>query len=234
RLAEVARVLKVDRDWLIHGIGDGAPDLEASIDLLKAMIELGYSKVITTPHSMADGFRNGSELILSKLEELRTEVTRQGLAIQVDAAAEYYLDHMLEERIAKRDVLTFGKDMLLFELPFISEPAVLLNVVFHMQTEGYTPVLAHPERYGFWHQDLSKYERLKDRGVLFQLNTVALCGAYGAGVKRAAEKLIDLGWYELMGSDCHNMGHIQALRASATEPYLHKLLESGKLINASL
>jgi len=154
--------------------------------------------------------------------------------IEVDAAAEYYLDHELEKKVLERTVLTFGDNLLLFELPFISEPAVLLSVVFQMQTQGYRPVLAHPERYAFWHNDYAKYERLKERGVLFQLNLVALSGAYGPMAKEIAERLIDDGHYELLGSDCHNMNHVQAIHNTLTRPYLHKLIGSGKLLNAKL
>ncbi len=218
----------------IPGIDDGAPHLEASIELLTAMAELGYRKVITTPHSMADGYKNTPEIILGGLEKLRAEVRRQGVNIEVEAAAEYYLDHELEQRVVKKEVLTFGDRLLLFELPFISEPAILLNVIFQMQTQGYRPVLAHPERYGFWYNDFSKYETLKERGVLFQLNLVALSGAYGPQTKQIAERLIDSGYYELLGSDCHNMNHIQAIRNTLTRPYLHKLIGSGKLLNSTL
>ena len=218
----------------IPGIDDGAPHLEASIELLTAMAELGYRKVITTPHSMADGYKNTPEIILGGLEKLRAEVRRQGVNIEVEAAAEYYLDHELEQRVVKKEVLTFGDRLLLFELPFISEPAILLNVIFQMQTQGYRPVLAHPERYGFWYNDFSKYEKLKERGVFFQLNLVALSGAYGPQTKQIAERLIDAGYYELIGSDCHNMNHIQAIRNTLTRPYLHKLIGSGKLLNSTL
>ncbi len=218
----------------IPGIDDGAPHLQASIEMLAAMRELGYRKVITTPHSMADGYRNTPEIILGGLEKLRAEVRRTGLEMEVEAAAEYYLDHELEQRVVQKQVLTFGRDMLLFELPFIAEPAILLNVVFQMQTHGYQPVLAHPERYGFWYNDFSKFEQLKERGVLFQLNMVALSGAYGPQAKTTAERLIDAGHYELLGSDCHNMNHIQAIRNTLTRPYLHKLIGSGKLLNSTL
>ncbi|MCB9183314.1 MAG: capsular biosynthesis protein [Flavobacteriales bacterium] len=218
----------------IPGIDDGAQNLEQSMELLQAMHELGYRKVITTPHSMADGYRNTPEIILGGLEKLRAEVARQGLDMEVDAAAEYYLDHDLEKKVTDRTVLTFGDKLLLFELPFISEPTILLNVVFAMQTNGYRPVLAHPERYGFWHNDFGKYERLKERGVLFQLNMVALTGAYGPKAKEIAERLIDAGAYELLGSDCHNMNHVEAIRNSLTRPYLHRLIASGKLLNAGL
>lgn len=228
-------VLQCDvHSHFIPGIDDGAPTVEASLDLLRAMADLGFRKVITTPHSMADGYKNPPEVILGGLEKLRRAATEAGIALEVEAAAEYYLDHVLQEKTARQELLTFGQDLVLFELPFLNEPAILFNLVFEMQTQGYRPVLAHPERYTFWHADTASMETLKDRGVLFQLNTIALGGSYGPAVKKAAERIIDKGWYELAGSDCHGMKHIEALQAARTEPYLHKLIESGKLINAGL
>lgn len=228
-------VLRCDvHSHFIPGIDDGAQNLEQSMELLRAMHALGYRKVVTTPHSMADGYKNSPEIILGGLEKLRREVARQGLELEVDAAAEYYLDHELEKKVMEGTVLTFGDKLLLFELPFISEPHMLLPLIFTMQTQGYKPVLAHPERYAFWHDDLGKYERLKERGVLFQLNMVALAGVYGRKAQEIAERLIDLGAYELVGSDCHNMNHVEAIRNTLERPYLHKLLGSGKLLNAGL
>ena len=228
-------VLKADvHSHFIPGIDDGAQTLEQSIEMIKAFADMGYRKVVTTPHVMSDGYRNTPEIILGGLQKVRDEVRRQGIPIEVDAAAEYYLDHELEQKVMKHEVLTFGDKYLLFELPFISEPAILLSAVFAMQTQGYKPVLAHPERYNYWHNDWNKYGDLKDRGVLFQLNTIALMGVYGPGAKKTAEKLIDAGWYELIGSDCHGMNHIEAIKATLTEPYLHKLIASGKLLNAGL
>ena len=218
----------------IPGIDDGAQTLEQSIELLTSMAQLGYRKVITTPHSMADGYKNSPEIILGGLEKLRAGVRSAGISIEVDAAAEYYLDHALEEQVNAGTVLTFGNKLLLFELPFIGEPAMLRQVVFQMQTQGCRPVLAHPERYSFWYTDFNKFVELKDRGVLFQLNLVALSGAYGPQAKQLAERMIDAGYYELLGSDCHNMNHVQAIQNTLTRPYLHKLIGSGKLLNSTL
>ncbi|MBX2973370.1 MAG: histidinol phosphatase [Flavobacteriales bacterium] len=228
-------VLRCDvHSHFIPGIDDGAQTMDQSMELLTAMAELGYKKVVTTPHNMADGYKNTPEIILGGLERVRDEAKRRGIAMEIDAAAEYYLDHELEQKVAERKVLTFGDNYLLFELPFISEPAVMLSVIFQMQTAGYRPVLAHPERYAFWYNDFSKYERLKERGVLFQLNTIALSGAYGPQAKQVAERLIDAGYYELLGSDCHGMNHVQAIRNTLARPYLHKLIASGKLLNSTL
>ncbi|MBK6830424.1 MAG: capsular biosynthesis protein [Flavobacteriales bacterium] len=228
-------VLRCDvHSHFIPGIDDGAQTLEQSMEMLTAMRELGYRKVVTTPHSMADGYKNTPDIILGGLAKVRAEVARIGLDIEVDAAAEYYLDHELERKVTEKEVLTFGDNLLLFELPFLSEPQVLLSVIFLMQTAGYKPVLAHPERYSFWYNDFSKYERLKERGVLFQLNMIALAGAYGPQAKQISEKLIDVGAYELIGSDCHSMGHVEAMKHTLTRPYLHKLIASGKLLNVGL
>jgi len=218
----------------IPGIDDGAQTMDQSMEMLTAMAELGYKKVVTTPHNMADGYKNTPEIIMEGLGRVREEVKLRGIGIQIDAAAEYYLDHELEKKITDRKVLTFGDNMVLFELPFISEPNMLLEIVFQLQTMGYRPVLAHPERYAFWYADFTKYELLKERGVLFQLNLIALSGAYGPQAKQIAERLIDGGHYELIGSDCHSMNHVQAIKNSLARPYLHKLIASGKLLNATL
>ncbi len=228
-------LLKCDvHSHFVPGIDDGAPTIEASMELPRARHVMGYQKVTTTPHTMPDGNKPPPEVILGGLEKLRRAVEEDGMALEVEAAAEYYLDHDFLEKITAQKLLTFNTDKVLFELPFISEPAVLLSAVFEMQTQGYRPVLAHPERYTYWETDHSTMEKLKDRGVIFQLNAIALMGAYGPATKKAAEKIIDKGWYELVGSDCHSMKHIAALEAARTEPYLHKLIESGKLVNATL
>ena len=231
------RVLQVDlHSHLIPGIDDGSPDLSSTMDLLQQFVDFGLRKVITSPHVMADGYKNTSEIILGGLEKVRAEIARQEMPIEIDAVAEYYLDHELEGLVKDHRVLTFGGDAkyLLFELPFIAEPNVLLQLIFQMQTNGYKPVLAHPERYQFWHDNYDKFVDLKERGVFLQLNTIALSGAYGPGAKKVAEQLIDDNFYEFIGSDCHNMNHIQAIHNTLERPYLHKVLASGVLLNAGL
>ena len=232
--ADLSRVGVDMHSHFIPGIDDGSPDLDTTMELLQAMVDLGYRKVITTPHSMADGYRNPNDKILAGLEQVRAEASRRGIAIEVEASAEYYLDHELEEKVKRKDIITFGDKLLLFELSFMGEPNALRSVVFEMQTAGYRPVLAHPERYTFWGGQLEKFEDLKDRGVLFQVNIPSLSGRYGPGVQKTAEQLIDRGWVELIGTDCHGMMHIEAVQGTLTAPYLHKLIDSGKLLNPSL
>lgn len=228
-------VLKTDlHSHFIPGIDDGSQSMHETIDLLKEMIAFGYKKVITTPHIMSDYYKNTPEIILNGLRKVQDEITKQNLDIEIDAAAEYYLDDTFEEKIETGQLLTFGKKYLLFELPFIGEPPMLDKVLFKLQTNGYKPIIAHPERYSFWYRSFDKYEKLKDKGIFFQLNINSLSGEYPAETKKMALRLIKEGMINFIGSDCHNMNHINMMQKALREQGLHDLLQSGKLLNATL
>lgn len=219
---------------LIPGIDDGAKSLDESIRLIQGLQSLGYKKLITTPHVMSDYYKNDKEKILSGLARVREALKLHKIDIELDAAAEYYLDEDFAELIKKRELLTFGKNMVLFELSFFEEPKILDQVIFDLQLEGYKPVLAHPERYPFYHRSMDKYQNLIDKGVLFQLNLGSISGNYGPDVMKVAEKMVDKGWVSLLGSDTHHMMHIQLFHTLKTNPILHRLLNEHKLLNSSL
>jgi len=228
-------VLKTDiHSHFIPGIDDGAKTMDDSLELLRAMEAFGYEKVVTTPHIMSDAYKNTPEIILPGLEKVRAAATNAGLKIKIDAAAEYYFDFDLEKKIKDKNILTFGKNYLLFELAFVNPPDNLYNVTFDMLTQGYKPVLAHVERYGFWLKDYSKYEELVTRGLLLQMNINSITGHYSPETKKAAQWLIDHDMISFLGSDCHHMGHVELMKKALQEKYLHKLLASKKLLNATL
>lgn len=196
---------------------------------------MGYKKVITTPHVMSDFFRNTTTIIKTGLEQVRVAAKAEGIHLEIDAAAEYYLDYELETRLHEERLLTFGSDYLLFEVSYMNAPDNLDTFIFQLQTSGYKPVLAHPERYPFWFtKNLEHFEKLKNKGVLFQLNINALTGHYSPATKKVAEQMIDKGWYEFLGSDCHHMGHLELMRRVRGEKALEKLISSGKLLNNTL
>lgn len=227
--------LKTDiHSHLIPGIDDGAKTLEESISLILGLQSLGYKKLITTPHVMADFYKNDKEIILSGLKRLREAIKLHNIDMQVDAAAEYYLDENFISLIKNKDLLTFGNNMVLFELSFFEEPKQLDQVIFDLQLEGYTPVLAHPERYAYWHKSIDKLERLHEKGVHFQVNLGSLSGNYGPEIMKVAEKLALNDRISLLGSDTHHMLHIQLFRSLKTNPTMHRLLIENKLLNSTL
>ncbi len=217
----------------IPGIDDGARTMEDSIELIGRMKEYGFRKVITTPHVMSDHFRNTPEIILEGLAEVRKAVQAEGIEIEVDAAAEYYLDDGFMHKLDNEKLLTFGENYLLFEVSYINCPENIREIIFNMQVKGYKPVLAHPERYPFWFGKLEHYREFHDAGVLLQINANSLAGYYGVDARKTAEKLIDNDLVDFIGSDMHKVAHAEAMKRVMHEKYFRKLRDS-RLVNNQL
>lgn len=219
---------------LLPAIDDGVKTLEESEEIIKHFIRLGYNKIITTPHIMSDAFRNTPEIINEKLKSLKEYLISKSIAIDIEVAAEYYLDEFLYKLIeTDQPLLTFGKRYLLFETNFLTEPLNLKEFIFLATTKGYKLVLAHPERYLYLQNDPEKAHDLINRGVLFQLNISSISGYYSKPAQQAARKFIDKGWVHLLGSDCHHMQHIKLLEDVQQNKYFQKAL-SLPLLNNSL
>ena len=217
---------------LIPGIDDGAPDLNSSIILIKELVSLGFKKIITTPHIMSDIYRNSPENISHGLQELKKEIVKQKIQVEIEAAAEYYVDFEFEQKINDKNLLTFGDNFILIELSFSQAPQNLFEIIFKLQLEGYKVVLAHPERYGFYNKE--NYEELINRGVLFQINLLSLIGYYSSQIQLKAEELIANNQVSFVGSDCHNMRHAQLYIECQNKKSWHDLVNSGKLLNYNL
>ncbi len=229
-------VLRCDvHSHLIPGIDDGSKTMDETIGILQEFKKLGYKKVITTPHTMSDYYRNTTDIILSGRDKVREELMLRGIDLEFDAASEYYLDEQFEERIAKKDILTFGDNYVLFELSFLAEPMALNRVIFELQSAGYKPVLAHPERYPYFYPDFEKYHSFLDKGVILQLNINSLSGGYSPASKKIAQRMIAENMIQFLGSDCHHMGHVNAIKIESSKMIaLKELIDSGRLLNDRL
>lgn len=224
--------VKVDmHSHLIPGIDDGSPDMFTSIALIKRMMSCGYEHIITTPHVMSDYYRNSSDTILKGRDDVRRELDKQGIEVGFEAAAEYFVDEDFQKLLAKKDLLTFDGNKILFELSFIAEPPMFKQVLFDLQMAGYQPILAHPERYTYWHKEFDLLHELADRDIDLQLNINSLAGIYSPQVQKAGEKLIEEGLVSYIGSDCHHMVHLDILQQTKTTESLHQLIAKGTLKN---
>lgn len=216
---------------LIPGIDDGSPDMETSLTLLKELESLGYKKIITTPHVKTEFFQND----VTRLDDLCSSLQRaakfEGIKLEIEVGAEHLLDDGVTQRLKDGLFKTFGDNYLLVEIPFVSPPFGLDSYIFELQLAGYKLILAHPERYLYWYNDFNQFVRLKDSGVLFQVNIMSLGNYFGKDVLSLAKKLIDNNMVELLGTDTHAIKHIEATRKACSSPILKKLIESGRIIN---
>lgn len=228
--------LKTDmHSHLVPGIDDGAQTVEESLALITHLKELGFTSVVTTPHIKTDHYPNTPETIYEGLQLLDRAMKERGVFMPIRAAAEYYIDdHFMQLLEDGEPLLTISDNReLLVEFSFMFEPVRLFETLFRIQTAGYRPILAHPERYGFFHDKPNIYKELRQRGYMLQLNTISLSGYYGKTVKLIAEKLLAEGLYDYCGSDMHHDRHAQALRNMLGSRHM-AILEAYPFLNAKL
>lgn len=209
---------------LLPGIDDGAKTIDHSIAMIQKFVDLGYRKLITTPHIMSDTYPNGPETIHGALSQVQQELKRLNIPICIEAAAEYYADEYFYNLIDDEPLLTFLGNHVLFEFSFHQAPLHTADLVFKLHGNNYKPVLAHYERYNFYNST-REAEALRENGVLIQININSLNGHYGPKAKNIAEALIDKKLVDVLGSDCHRIEHLLILEKHLSKPYLHKMLD---------
>ncbi|RKD16647.1 capsular biosynthesis protein [Pelobium manganitolerans] len=219
---------------ILPGIDDGAPTVKESILLIKRLQKLGFQKLIATPHIMADYYRNTPDTINRALDLLREELLKQKIDIPVEAAAEYYLDETFENKINAGNLMTMGKDYILFELSYINYPNNIKDIIQKLNDKGLKPILAHPERYPYLYGSIENFYKIKEYGCYFQLNTISLTGYYGKATQKIAEDLVENMMIDFIGSDMHHLKHADALEKSLFVPALAQLLDDGALQNKLL
>jgi tyrosine-protein phosphatase YwqE len=219
---------------LIPSIDDGAKSMDNSIELILALKELGYKKLITTPHT-SDMFPNTTEIILKGYNRLKEELNKREIDITIEVASEYYTDEQFEKLLDNGDILSFGdKNYLLFELSYFTPPHDLEDLVYEIKRKGYTPILAHPERYLYLHDSLDRYRDIKDMELLFQLNINSISGFYNKDIQRVAEWLISNSMVDFLGSDTHHMTHIKNLQKSFKHNLYKKIFKNNNILNNTL
>jgi len=220
---------------LIPGIDDGVPDIKTALQLIKGMVDLGYKKLITTPHIMWDMYKNTKENILKGYETLQRAVEEEKIEVEIIAAAEYFLDDYVKELLKKNEpLLTISQNMVLVEFSLAYEPMDLREILFEMQLQGYQPVIAHPERYIYPEKGRIFFEELKDSDYLFQLNILSLVGLYGKEPQKNAHWLVEKQFYDFAGTDIHNIRQLEALYDPVISSGLKRMMDSGKIRNAQL
>ena len=195
---------------LLPGIDDGAQTFEDSLRLIKALQGFGTTQIITTPHIIHNFWDNNDQNIKANEEVTRKELQKNNLSIPMRAAAEYMMDDSFVKLFQSGALLTLKDNYVLVEMSYINAPIQLYSILFDLQVAGYIPVLAHPERYVFYHHNFEEYNKLTNAGCLLQLNLLAVVGYYGDGIAKIAEKLLQNGMYSFVGSDVHHNNHIAA------------------------
>jgi tyrosine-protein phosphatase YwqE len=210
---------------ILPGIDDGSPDVETSLQLLRSLSDAGIHKFICTPHIIGDMYRNTPETINNALSKLKNALEQNGMSMEISAGAEYMMDdHFLELLRNKEPLMKLTKNYILTELSYSTAPEKLEKISFEININNYQPLMAHPERYPYYHHNYDAYYRMKELGFLLQVNLLSLTGYYGKNVAKAAKFILENKLADFVGTDLHHFNHLNILTDSKSVRIFEKYL----------
>ncbi|MCB0733470.1 MAG: capsular biosynthesis protein [Flavobacteriales bacterium] len=224
---EPDRTITVDfHSHLLPGIDDGAKTVEDSIELIRELQYQGIKKIITTPHILGDLYPNNPETIRAAEAKVQSRLKEEGIDMEFHPAAEYYLDEYFLSLLERGDeLMLFDDKTILIETNYVEKPEYLEQTIFDMTIDGYTVILAHPERYHYLIGQHKRIEKLFDTGVKFQVNLISFTGKYSPQIKQTADFIANNEMIHYLGSDIHHMGHARLITEFKRSERYQELME---------
>ncbi|RDB06425.1 tyrosine-protein phosphatase [Runella aurantiaca] len=214
---------------ILPGLDNGPESIEESILLLQEMAAAGVRKIIATPHIMGDYYRNTAATIESCIARIRSELQRKCISVELEAAAEYYLDISLISLLENNQpLLTIADTYLLLETNIVGMPSFLGEAIRLARQRNLVVVLAHPERYHYLQQNFNLVMDLHRQGVLFQVNLGSWASSH-QGTRMLAERLVFEGLVSFVGSNAHNLREWNQAHEALRSVTFAKLVEKGLL-----
>ena len=219
---------------LLPGIDDGASTIEDTENLIIGLENIGIKKFITTPHVMSDVWKNTTKQIEDKKKSTLEQLDIPYIKERFKVAAEYMIDAEFRELFKNEPLLTLKDNYVLVEMSYLSPPIQLYDILSELKVAGYQAILAHPERYSFYHHSLNDYKKLKTAGCLFQLNMLSATGYYGERVAKITDLLLENGLIDFVGSDIHHYRHLEHMHKKIVlknDEYLHAIFQNNSFFN---
>ena len=219
---------------LIPEVDDGASSYNTAIDCIREMSRLGYTKICLTPHFQTYRFRNEENDILNRADDLRKVIADNKIEMELIVGGEYLVDSGFRQRMETNKFLKMNNQYLLIEFSFNQAILGVSELVFELQKLGHEVILAHPERYIYFHEHPEIPKTLKDQGVFFQSNINSFGGFYGKETQKQSYKYIDNGWTDFLGTDIHNHRYLEALVNTCKDKKFRKMLDTHQFLNNTI
>lgn len=191
---------------IIFNVDDGSKSIEESIEILKSLRNIGFDNVIMTPHFIeATEYKIDNKEKIEKLKKISNELKYQNIDIKAYLGNEIFINNNIVDYVKKGLIYPLNNTKyLLIELPFHNKIVSLMDLLYEIKIEGYIPVIAHPERYTYFHEDYSLVDELKGEGVLFQCNYSSVIGSYGKEAEKLMKYMLKNHYVDYLGTDIHH------------------------------
>lgn len=226
---------------ILPGLDDGCQDVKEALAMARHLQGAGFTQVCCTPHCITGLYDISAQQLSDSVAELQSMLKYNDISLELIPGMEYYVDDYFIKRLEHPVTLGDSK-LLLFELPFNADAAILYDTVLQIINRGLLPVMAHPERFfasqlnrgitdfigTLWRRICARSQvffdlpaslrEAIDLGCYLQADIGSFNGMFGHEVQQLAIMLRELGVYSYYGSDGHNCAQLE--RVLADNKYL--------------
>ncbi|MDD4961019.1 MAG: hypothetical protein PHX07_02155 [Candidatus Marinimicrobia bacterium] len=192
---------------IIFDVDDGPDTLQTSMDMMRQAVEKKVTDIVATPHQfeqdLTDHVRR-QEKVLGNFEILKAEVKKEKLPLKLHLGAEIFFSTQVVNA-PEIPFLTVNnqKKYALIEFSMNWQPEGYKEAFYELIQNGCTPILAHPERYGYFWDIADDIIDLVKMGTLLQINAGSLLGYMGTQALFISEMLLSCGLAHVIASDAH-------------------------------
>ena len=189
---------------ILPGVDDGAKTVEDFTEMARVAAESGTRVILATPHRKDVTERSSVDCVTRLVDEMNARLRDLDIDLTLLLGMENHLDLDLPcEVSAGRALPMNGPRYILVEMPFFGRPNYVEEVLFELQLQGLTPVLAHPERIEAFQTDPELLASFVERGMLSQITAGSVAGAFGQRVRKFTATLFRRGLVHVLASDAH-------------------------------
>ncbi|AST95936.1 tyrosine-protein phosphatase [Shouchella clausii] len=191
---------------ILPGLDDGAQTREDSLAMAREAIKEGISEIIATPHHQHPSFQNDGSSVRKAVDALNNDLEAAGIELIIRPGQELRLYGEMTQGLASGSGLALADSKyVLIEFPSSEVPAYAARLLYEIGSEGYIPVIAHPERNKVFKEDPDKLYELVKNGALTQLTSSSVTGYFGKDIATFSRELVEANLVHVLASDAHNL-----------------------------
>ena len=193
---------------ILPGVDDGAQTVQDAMAMLRLAWNHGTRGMILTPHYRGRFKKNSLALLQERFAELRAQADWElpGLNLYLGQEVFYEVDAPGDLAAGKLLRLNDSAYVLLEFLPNTPRKQIV-HGINEVTLSGFTPIIAHAERYADFRENASLADEVQEMGALIQLNADSILGQHGISVRRCCHRLLKQGKAHFIASDAHDITH---------------------------
>ena len=190
---------------ILPGLDDGAGDMNMAIEMIDIAVKNNITDIILTPHYKQGRCEHSKERILRHIDDLQNQVKSKYDNVRFYSGTELMYGEDCIELLENDTILSLNNSKnVLVEFRPMDSPTYIKDSLYKISCTGYTPVLAHVERYAEMVANYDVVEEIINRGGYIQVNASSVIGRLGLKVKKFTKMLMKYDMLHFIGSDAHN------------------------------